>query len=146
MKCLFNSAISLLRTAGTFTFASTTSLFVIFRETNQASRWTQLLLNLVWDIALQVPSLGPTYVCESHITAYGVVKLGLVLFCCLEEELLVADRCGNSRSKISKIPRRSLMSRFEIHPRFCCWTFIWKLSTFANSVLDYPPRRRPRDF
>jgi len=50
-----------------------------------------------------------------HITAYGVAKLGLVLSCRLEEELLVADRCENSRSKTSKIPRRSLMSRFEIH-------------------------------
>ena len=31
------------------------------------------------------------------------------------ELLLVEDRCENLRSKISKIPRRSLMSRFEIH-------------------------------
>jgi hypothetical protein len=53
--------------------------------------------------------------CAIAHNSYGVAKLWLVLSCCFEEELLVADRCENSRTKISKIPRRSLMSRFEIH-------------------------------
>ena len=41
-------------------------------------------------------------------------QTGLVLSY-LEEELLVGDRSENLRSKISKIPRRSLMSRVERH-------------------------------
>ena len=53
--------------------------------------------------------------CAIAHNSYDVAKLGLVLSCCFEEELMVADRCENSRTKISKIPRRSLMSRFEIH-------------------------------
>jgi hypothetical protein len=51
----------------------------------------------------------------SHIAAFIVLSNWPCLSCHLEEELLVEDRCENLRSKISKIPRRSLMSRFEIH-------------------------------
>ncbi len=50
----------------------------------------------------------------AHSSFYWVIKW-LVLSCQLEEELLVEDRCENLRSKISKIPRRSLISRVEIH-------------------------------
>jgi hypothetical protein len=55
---------------------------------------------------LCVPSLIAALLCD---------QTGLVLSCHLEEELLLENRCENSRSKISKIPRSSLMSRFEIH-------------------------------
>ena len=46
--------------------------------------------------------------CAIAHSSFIVVATDLVLSCHLEEELLLENRCENSRSKISKIPRRSL--------------------------------------
>jgi hypothetical protein len=69
-------------------------------------------------IALQVPSLGSAYVCQCTYKLLLCCQTGLVLSGHLEEELLVEDRCENSRSKSGELREAIQRHGFGIYPRF----------------------------